>query len=88
MRHPLRPPSEFSAADKLRCIERELRLRRVVFQHRVQRWSMTQEQADREIAVIPTASLTQLMNPASVSTTNSAEYRRDLPTRPNRARTI
>ena len=40
---------EFSADDKLRCIERELRFRRVVYEKRVQRERMSQTQADWEI---------------------------------------
>ncbi len=42
--------AEFTAADKLNCLERELRFRRVVYQRRIANGSMNKEQADREIA--------------------------------------
>ena len=41
--------SSFSAYDKLRCIQRELRFRRVVYEKRVHRGAMTQQQSDWEI---------------------------------------
>ena len=41
-----------SARDKLCCIERELKLRYHVYKKRVAEGSMTQRQADREIAIM------------------------------------
>ncbi len=41
--------SEFTVRDKLECVERELRFRRVVFVRRVDRKVMSQEQMDHEI---------------------------------------
>ena len=41
--------TEFTADDKLQCIERELRFRRVVFARRVDRGVMSREQATWEI---------------------------------------
>ena len=41
--------SEFSSEDKLRCVERELRFRRVIYEKRIERQAMTKEQADHEI---------------------------------------
>jgi hypothetical protein len=45
-------PSSISAADKLRCIERELILRYRVYPKRIESGKMTQRQADREIAIM------------------------------------
>lgn len=42
-------PIEFSNEQKLQCVERELRFRRVVYDNRLKRNAMTQEQADHEI---------------------------------------
>ncbi len=41
--------TEFSVEDKLHCIERELRFRRVIYEKRVGRQAMSQQQADWEI---------------------------------------
>ena len=41
-----------SIVDKRRCIQRELRMRRAVYSSRVERGSMTQEEADREIKLM------------------------------------
>lgn len=43
------PSEDYSADDKLRCVERELRFRRVIYEKRVARQSMSQQQADWEI---------------------------------------
>ncbi len=40
---------EYRLEDKLKCVERELRFRRVVYERNVQRERMTQQQADWEI---------------------------------------
>jgi hypothetical protein len=41
--------SKFSATDKLACVERELKFRRVVYARNVRNGVMRQEQADWEI---------------------------------------
>ncbi len=41
--------TEFGAQDKLECVERELRFRRVVYARRVDRQVMSKEQMDHEI---------------------------------------
>jgi hypothetical protein len=45
-------PRNFSHREKLRCIERELKLRIHVYPRRVHEGKMTQRQADREINVM------------------------------------
>jgi len=40
----------FTAEDKLRCVEREIKMRKQVYPNRVLTGRMTQVQADREIA--------------------------------------
>lgn len=42
----------WSPADKLHCIERELKYRYRVYQRRVAAGEMTKRQADREIAIM------------------------------------
>ena len=41
-----------STTDKRKCIQRELRMRRAVYHSRIERGSMTQEEADREIKLM------------------------------------
>lgn len=43
------PVRQFSDAEKLRCLERELKFRNHTFPKRVEAGKMTQMQADREI---------------------------------------
>ena len=44
--------TDYSDHDKLLCVERELRFRRVVYEKRVARGAMSKDQADREIATM------------------------------------
>lgn len=44
--------TNYSNADKLRCIERELKMRYSVYTRRVVEGKMTQRQMDREIALM------------------------------------
>jgi hypothetical protein len=46
------PDKIITAADKLKCVERELAYRYRVFARRVDAEKMTQKQADREIALM------------------------------------
>lgn len=45
-------PVGFETSDKLRCIEREIAMRRKVYPNRVLTRRMTREAADREIAIM------------------------------------
>ncbi len=41
--------TDYTAQDKLECVERELRFRRVVYERRVNRQVMSKQQMDHEI---------------------------------------
>jgi hypothetical protein len=49
---PIQKMTEFTAEQKLRALERELRLRQQVYPHRVATHRMTQQQADYQIGIM------------------------------------